>query len=270
MILKDYFSLQRLCIGFCFVTALVLAGCSTPQNVEGEPVPTLTFTNYEPYVLSVGSVSVVDAVGSEDYSNDRSSYFPISPMKALQNYLGQRFVAGDPDAGNMLTISIMDASLPYTLNKSENVILSTLSLDQKEEYTLNYVVKIDLQAFSGKSMVASVIRYRKSREFDRSLSLVELERGYMAFVEESIAELDASIIKSLRDNFNVIAQVGGTVQKGAVQSDGFFEQLNDQSVYPKPQAQAYDDNAPRSGSSGAPMPLYNQRSMDAYPPLIEQ
>lgn len=195
-------SLLRLFAGFICVLSIV--GCTSVVKKQGQPAASLTFDNYQPIDLKVDTYSVITNYEASRESNDRSGYFPMSPLSAIEVYLNKRFRASEVSAKEYFFITILDASLPYKLINSENRFLSALDLNQKEEYTINYVLKLEKLNEEGAVILSTVMRYKKSKQFDRSLSLAELEGAYLKFVEEVVAELDAAIIKSLSQNFRVV------------------------------------------------------------------
>lgn len=185
----------------CLVT---VAACTSVIKKDGQPQPSLTFENYQPIDLNVDTYSVITNYEASRETNDRSSYFPVTPLNGIEMYLNKRFRASEVSAGEHFYVTILDASLPYKLINSENMFLSALDLNQKEEYTINYVLKLEKLNEDGVSQISTVMRYKKSEQFDRSLSLSELEQAYLTFLEGAIAELDDAIIKSMTQNFRVI------------------------------------------------------------------
>ncbi|MAS86424.1 MAG: hypothetical protein CMH30_00390 [Micavibrio sp.] len=263
--------LKKLFIILAFTT---LSACTVIPDPAGQPQAQLTFAHMNKLALLVEKINIIDrnnAMG--DVTDDKSLYFTTSPAKAMKNYLGNRFMADGGYETGTLEFTIEEATLPYKRVASEFKIMSAMKLDEKEEYTVNYRVKIVLKDNMGQERIKTTMRYTKSREFNRSLSIAALETAYLAFIEEAITEMDKGLVQSLGDNFKLISpnqpdpmqmnrgfdtpESSSKVYNGQIDnSDGYFEQLNPQPLI-APTASSSDtaiqtEDLPAASS---PMPL---------------
>jgi hypothetical protein len=188
------------------LTLTALAACTVLPNPAGKPQAQLTFAHMNKLALLVERIEIIDnnnALGNVD--SDKSSYFTTSPAKAMKNYLGNRFMADGGLQTGVLEFTIEEATLPYKRITSDFKVMSAMKLDEKEEYTVNYRVKIALKDAMGQERVKTTMRYTKSREFNRSLSIAALETAYLEFIEEAVAEMDKGLVNSLTENFKLLS-----------------------------------------------------------------
>lgn len=173
-----------------------LAGCTYNQT-GGEPLPSMTFTHVEPFMLNVGSIKIVNKY-ERGQSTDASGEMPTPPDLALRRYVQNRLrAAGAPD--KTLYFVIEDAYVSKTVIEPSNKFVRWTGVNDSDKYDMNVVVRMYSQNVNGRQSDHSVMTFNRSITIPHHYSLAEKELEKLKFMEHFMQDVDTSVRNALNN-----------------------------------------------------------------------
>jgi len=177
------------------VAILALSACASTAHVEGAPSPRMTFENFAPMTLNVQAVDVRGAAIQAD-PKDVSSQFVIPPDEAIRQYAARRFAAAGMGNGQF-TLEIQDSRVHFRQIQEDNKVLSWSGIGQEDEYRVFMKVLVTPVPDGARGHASTLLTMERTLVMPSSVALAEREMRQIKFMEKMIADLDASIQKTL-------------------------------------------------------------------------
>lgn len=172
--------------------AVLAGGVTACANTNVSTSPQLTFSNYQPMTLNVGTADVVEAFTNPNDPNDVSSQFVVAPAEAIKRYAANRFRASGVGDGRF-TIAIEDSRVHLRQIKQESKVLSAMDAGTEDEYRVMLVLKVisSPSGFQGKQ--ETTIKMERTLVMRSSVALAEREMRQIRFMEQLVSDVDARI-----------------------------------------------------------------------------
>ena len=173
--------------------ALTLANC---QYVESETPPPLNFNRYQPIILDVGEIDIIDEYKSPMRDPYVEHRLPYSPADAMRIWVKDRLRA----SGNEKTLQVIikDASVVAKPLEKSSGVMGAIGLAQDVRYDLSLAVEMRIygrdSAMSTNSLQASTTRFIAISD---SVSSHEREVKFRQMVADSMEVLNAELEKNI-------------------------------------------------------------------------
>lgn len=176
--------------------AILAGGVAACANTNVSTAPQLTFSNYQPVNLNVGTADVVEAYTNPNDPDDVSSQFVVAPAEAIKRYAVNRFRASGGGDGRF-TIMIEDSRVHLRQIKQQSKVLAAMDAGTEDEYRVMLVLKIVSapSGFQGKQETR--IKMDRTLIMRSSVPLAEREMRQIRFLEQLISDVDARIGETL-------------------------------------------------------------------------
>lgn len=188
---------------FCL---FVLAGCTSFPKPEGKPVAEPTFQNYEPVLLNISTVDIVNQVALGQTiatsSNSSNGNFVYPVDIAISNYANARF-QGNGTPGRFV-FEILDARQSYRLLEQDNAVLRFTQLGREDEYRFNVILRLTPYSETGLKRESVTLNFERTLILPNSLSIAEREKRQVEFLEKFIREIDDRVIGSLSETLYLL------------------------------------------------------------------
>lgn len=188
--------LRRNILCVCSILALsVTAGCTT--NVSGgEPVPQMRFDHVEPFMLTVGGVSVQDT--HRPAADDVADELPTPPALALRRYAENR-LKGTGYSDTMYFV-IEEAHVTKNTEKPDGKVMKWMGLNDSDKYSMAVVLRLYTQDVNGRQSNHAVLNFNRTATIPHHYSLAEKELEKLKFMEMFMQDVDNAVENTIRNH----------------------------------------------------------------------
>lgn len=183
------------------VAAVTLYACTGVRH-PGQPMPKLTFENYQPVMLNVQNSTVVEAYAGQADPQDIAGQFVVPPADAVKQYAAKRFPANGMGDGHF-TITIEDARVHMRSIDEKNRVLSWASIGKEDEYRVFLRLKVSPVPNGTRSSASTILKFDRTLVMPSSVPVAEREERQLKFLEKLMKDVDASIMNALNDLPNI-------------------------------------------------------------------
>lgn len=177
------------------VAVLGFAGCAT---YDGQPSPTLSFENYAPVMLNVQGMNIQEDYLVKSDPKDVAGQFVIPPNEAIRQYISRRFQSSGTGSGQF-NVVIEDARVHFNELKEDNRVLNWSGIGQEDEYEIFVRIKVTPMPDGARASASTYIKMNRTLVMPSSVTVTEREMRQIQFMEKLIADIDASVMKTIGD-----------------------------------------------------------------------
>lgn len=193
----DNFSLLIAVLAILFMSP----GCSTGALKEAQPLPALSFKNYDPLPLKVSNVEIESSYDPVITDEDFSETFPVPPDVALKRYLRQKLRASGNEG--LLLVNIVDAKVSHETKGSESFFGRLFGTGAKDIYSVSMRLTMILKPARGEKVRTTSIVADRTLTLPEGVSMYERDKAKLEMVERIIAETDPVLTKALRNSLEI-------------------------------------------------------------------
>jgi hypothetical protein len=197
------FSLSYLFIVIACVAFFTTGCASGPEAIDEGYMPELSFEHISPLSLSVAAVNIHNNYNSGFDSNDVSVSFPTPPDIVVRRYAEHRLFATSSEGA--LNFSIEDASVRHTYIEPKSMIGKWTRISGKDRYDVSVRIRLSQELSDGTELKHSVLTMENYLIVPESISISGRELKQLEFLEMLMKDVDAAVVKSLSDNFGIVA-----------------------------------------------------------------
>lgn len=136
--------MTRLATSFALTTLLCLGACSAPPPAPPS-FPDIRFTSEPPIALDVSSIGLYGTFQPSNQLPEIDDQFAVPPVTAIQNWVHDRLIAGNPTSTAIARVTISDASVrQVTLTPTTTGIENMFTKEQAYRYDGHAAMKIEL------------------------------------------------------------------------------------------------------------------------------
>lgn len=183
------------------VATIAMHGCTGIRH-DGQPMPRLTFENYQPVMLNVQNSTVVEAYAGQADPQDIAGQFVVPPAEAVKQYAAKRFSAAGTGDGQF-TIAIEDARVHLRSLEENNKLLSWSGIGKEDEYRIFLRLRVSPVPNGTRSSASTILKFDRTLVMPSSVSVAQREERQLKFLEKLMADVDASIMNALNDLPNI-------------------------------------------------------------------
>jgi hypothetical protein len=183
------------------LASVALYGC-TSSHAPGQPMPRLTFENYQPMTLNVQSSNVVEAYSVQNDPQDVASQFVMAPSEAVKRYVARRFPATGMGDGHF-TVAIEDARVHMRSIDQANKVLGWSGIGKEDEYRVMLRLKVTPLPNGARGAASTMLKYDRTIVMPASVTLAQREERQLKFLEELMRDVDQAITTALNDVPNI-------------------------------------------------------------------
>jgi hypothetical protein len=187
-------------VGIAFVAAVAasaLAGCGSPP--PHPQYPDIRFNNEPPIALAVGTVSLREDYTPSDQPPHVEEHFPVTPMRALENWAHDRLRAsGGPDRA---VIDITDASVVEAALPRKTGVSTWFTNEQSERYDMTIKVTINVVDSTGLVVRTATVRAARSQTVGENISPDQRDQTRYDMTKDIMAAFDRQMENEIRNHF---------------------------------------------------------------------
>jgi hypothetical protein len=173
---------QFILTGLCLGSGLTLASCGPPQ--ETPSFPDIRFTNEPPLVLQAAQIEIRTIYRPGDADNA----FPVSPLRAIQNWARDRLRANGQ--GGPARFTIADATAKVTDLPVKGGISGTFTDQVSQQYDVAIDAALELLDTTGAALRSARVTVSRSATVLQSASANERARTRYNLVREMMSDFD--------------------------------------------------------------------------------
>ena len=173
---------QFILTGLCLGSGLTLASCAPPP--EAPAFPDIRFTGEPPLVLQAAQIEVRTVYRPGDADNA----FPVSPLRAIQNWARDRLRANGQ--GGPARFIISDATANITDLPVKGGLSGTFTDQVSQKYDIAVVAALELFDQTGVVLRSARVTVSRSATVLQSASANERARTRYNLVRDLMSEFD--------------------------------------------------------------------------------
>jgi hypothetical protein len=144
---------------------LAVAACTSPATAPS--FPDIRFTDAPAIRLTAATIEIDDQFQPSFQPPDVEQDFPVSPQRAMHNWVQDRLAAADPSSTNHVRITIIDASVKdVKLAPTTAGLTAAFTTEQSDRFDAHVAMSVDL--VDGKGLV--VRHARAEANLSRSIA----------------------------------------------------------------------------------------------------
>lgn len=180
------------------LTALALASCQdapAPSSPAG-----IGFGNKPPLRLNVAQINVAQSYQPPMKLPNVDHLMPTPPLMAVNQWVGQRFVAAG--AQGTLEITIDDASVKETPLQKSDGFKGFFTDDQEARYDAH--IKVTIRLYDGVNTIAvneAAAEVSRWRTINEKATVAQREAMFNSMLQEMMLQLDAEADARVRQYF---------------------------------------------------------------------
>lgn len=176
---------------------VALAGCS-PKSAPPTSFQPISFAQYLPFRLNVGTVEVVQAYRSPNAAPNAEHLFPVPPAQMAENWARQRLQAVGSQGRARYTIkqaSVKEVGLPRTPG-----LRGAFTNDQAYRYDALLVVELEIFNARGvrEGFVSAQVEQHQTVAEDASVA--DRERAWYLMTERMARDLNAELDRNIHSS----------------------------------------------------------------------
>lgn len=179
-------------------SCIALTAC-TGGN-DGKPLAQMTFAHIKAQPVYVASYETVALPANKKPGLPVG--FVSDPANVAYDYLNNRFAASGT-TGKLRTV-IDGVSVTHEILPSTNEVGAALGIGKRDHYRVSLKVKLEAIGINGFSRKGVSLTANRDVYISEHVSMVQREKEQMSALDLLIDDLDATIQKTLRDEFQVL------------------------------------------------------------------
>ncbi|NBX03363.1 MAG: hypothetical protein EBR02_04765 [Alphaproteobacteria bacterium] len=173
--------------------ALLLSNCDQVQSTIPSP---LTFTRYQPIILDVGDVQIIEEYQSPKTAPYVEHLMPYSPAEAMRIWVKDRIRASGNEKS--LQVIIKDARVMSSTLPSGSGVLGVVGLSKDKRYDLTLAVEMRIYGRSAAMSEANVnVSTTRFITIADTASSHEREVQFRKMVGDSMEVINAELEKNI-------------------------------------------------------------------------
>ncbi len=183
-----------------FAVLPTLAGCMKNEPLP-QPFADIRFANDAKIVMLVDQIDVVHQFEPTLKPPQVEHQFPVTPERALENFVRDRFVAAGQQTGYRLRYTIVDAGVRQTDLPRKEGVAAAFTVQVAERYDGHAAIKLELinpRGFPEGSIVAEA---SSSRSVVENASLNDRERVWYEIARELAGQIGTTVESGARQVF---------------------------------------------------------------------
>jgi hypothetical protein len=173
---------QLILTGFCLGSGLTLVACAPPP--EAPSFPDIRFTGEPPFMLQASQVEIRTVYQPGEADNA----FPISPLRAIQNWARDRLRASGQ--GGPARFTIADATARITDLPMKGGIAGTFTDQVSQQYDVAIDAALELLDTTGVALRSARVTVSRSATVLQSASANDRARVRYNLVRDMMADFD--------------------------------------------------------------------------------
>lgn len=184
---------QFILTGLCLGSGLTLASCGPPQ--ETPAFPDIRFTNEPPLVLQAAQIEIRTFYRP----GDADTAFPVSPLRAIQNWARDRLRANGQ--GGPARFTIADATAKITDLPVKGGISGTFTDQVSQQYDVAIDAALELLDTTGVALRSARVTVSRSATVLQSASANERARTRYNLVRDMMSDFDSQAQARISSGF---------------------------------------------------------------------
>src|SRR6185437_2941633 len=173
---------QFILTGLCLGSGLTLASCAPPP--EAPAFPDIRFTGEPPLVLQAAQIEIRTIYRPGDADNA----FPVSPLRAVQNWARDRLRANGQ--GGPARFTIADATAKVTDLATKGGISGTFTDQVSQQYNVSLDAALELLDSTGFVLRSARVTVSRSATVLQSATANDRARTRYTMVRDMMADFD--------------------------------------------------------------------------------
>ena len=179
------------------IVAFALAGCATEP--PGGSFAELRYTHLPRINLAAASLEVAQLYRAPGKAPNVEHRFPTSPGAAAARWARDRL--HPTGGGNMVRVSILDASVIEVPLERSGGVRGVFTTDQSERYDGTLQVRIEMLAPDRRQLAMVESRAKRSRSVPENITLAEREKVWFRLTEDMMNDINGSLESQIRKYF---------------------------------------------------------------------
>jgi hypothetical protein len=184
---------QFILTGLCLGSGLTLVACAPPP--EAPEFPDIRFTGEPPLVLQAAQIEIRTAYRPSDSDNA----FPVSPLRAIQNWARDRLRANGQ--GGPARFTIADATAKITDLSVKGGISGTFTDQVSQQYEIALDAALELLDTTGVAIRSARVTVSRSATVLQSATANERARTRYNMVRDMMSDFDSQAQARISSGF---------------------------------------------------------------------
>jgi len=184
---------QFILTGFCLGSGLALASCAPPP--EAPSFPDIRFTNEPPFLLQAAQIEIRTFYQPGEADNA----FPVSPLRAIQNWARDRLRANGQ--GGPARFTIADATAKIMDLPTKGGISGTFTDQVSQQYDIAIDAALELLTTTGAAVRSARVTVSRSATVLQSATANDRARTRYNMVRDMMAEFDSQAQQRITGGF---------------------------------------------------------------------
>ena len=174
---------QFILTGFCLGSGLALVSCAPPP--EAPSFPDIRFTGEPPLLLLAAQIEI----RTRYQPGDADNAFPVSPLRAIQNWARDRLRANGQ--GGPARFTIADATAKVTDLTTKGGISGTFTDQVSQQYDVSLDAALELLDTTGVAVRSARVTVSRSATVLQSATANDRARTRYNLVREMMSDFDS-------------------------------------------------------------------------------
>ncbi len=193
--------IKKLLLTVCLLT--LTSACETSSIGTGSTsLPTLTFENYQPVQINLGSVSIIrDQMAIKSYED--VVYFPIDVEKSIDRYLHKRFQSqaaykSNSNRSTTITLGNLETSAKEVKKEKPSFVENFKQVFAgRTHYKIDGLVKMEMACGDERRHISQSLNFHKQVSVSNASSPYERDLTIINMMEELISNIDPELVRIL-------------------------------------------------------------------------
>ena len=181
------------------VFPLFVSACTMVSGNDGKSLAQMTFDHVKPFPVYVASYEPVNMNAKVGYNLPEG--FVTNPSDLIFDYLTNRYEASGHQG--KLRIEIQDVLIKHALVSSDNAVGSLIGL-KKDHYHVKADIDVIALGIGNSEIKKRNLIVSRNIYISDHVSLVEREKLEMQALDSMIDDLDITLRKILKEQFNIL------------------------------------------------------------------
>lgn len=184
---------QFILTGFCLGSGLALVSCAPPP--EAPSFPDIRFTGEPPLLLQAAQIEI----RTRYQPGDADNAFPVSPLRAIQNWARDRLRANGQ--GGPARFTIADATAKVTDLTTKGGISGTFTDQVSQQYDVALDAALELLDTTGVAVRSARVTVSRSATVLQSATANDRARTRYNLVREMMSDFDSQAQSRISSGF---------------------------------------------------------------------
>jgi hypothetical protein len=190
----------RTCLRRFLVLPLLALAAACAETPETPVYPDITFSQYAPITLAVGSLETQNAYAAPLSAPNIEHTMPGAPLDAAQRWVSDRLRAGG-DTGTA-TFTLKTMSVTETALEKTTGLTGALTTDQSERYDAVIEARLSVRDPARNAKGGVDARAERSITVPEDATLNERDQVLFELAEKLMNDFNAELEKNIRDNLS--------------------------------------------------------------------